>query len=51
MSVAGPARIDRVELWLVSVPYKSAMRSSRGELGHGEGREQALGHQTRLLPR
>ncbi|MEN3951375.1 enolase C-terminal domain-like protein [Iodidimonas sp. SYSU 1G8] len=28
--------IDRVEVWLVAIPYKSAMRSSRGTLDHGE---------------
>jgi len=36
VSLASATRIDRVELWLVSVPYKSTMRSSRGALGHGE---------------
>ena len=28
--------IDRVEIWLVSIPYRSEMRSSRGALRHGE---------------
>ena len=30
------ALVDRVELWHVAVPYKAAMRSSRGTLGQGE---------------
>jgi muconate cycloisomerase len=30
------ARIDRIEIWHVGVPYKSTMRSSRGVLSLGE---------------
>jgi muconate cycloisomerase len=35
-ATSGICIIERVELWLVSIPYKSDMRSSRGSLRHGE---------------